>query len=136
MVNIIIVTHGEFGAYMLEAAESIVGRQSRGVRAVSVSSRHGVAEVRERIRRALDEVSGPDGVILFTDMPGGTPGNLAYPLIQNYPKIQMISGVNLYMLVTAFNYRDMEDAEALSERVVRNGTRSIGDIRIMLQGVR
>lgn len=136
MVNFVIVTHGEFGAYMMEAAESIVGRQDRGVRVVSVSPRHGVDDIRGHIRRALEEVTGPGGVILFTDMPGGTPGNLAFPLIKDSPQVQMVSGVNLYMLVTAFNYRARESVEALTERVIRNGVRSVGDIRSMLQAVR
>ncbi len=136
MVNFVIVTHGEFGAYMMEAAESIVGRQSRGVRVVSVSSRHGVAEIRERIQRAVSEVLGPDGIILFTDMPGGTPSNLAFPLIKDLPDARMISGVNLYMLVTAFNYRQSDGVEELVERILRNGGRSICDIGAMLQAVR
>ena len=82
MINLLIVTHGEFGAYLVEAAESIAGPQARGVRVVSISSRIGVSEIRERVRRAIDELRGPEGLILFTDMPGGTPSNLAFPLIK------------------------------------------------------
>ena len=57
MINFIIVTHGEFGAYLVEAAEGIVGRQVQGVRVVATSSRQSVAEIQRRV-----EVSNPTPV--------------------------------------------------------------------------
>ena len=133
MINFVIVTHGEFGAYMMEAAESIVGRQPRGVRVVSVSPRHPVSEITARIRKAIAEVSSPDGVIFFVDIPGGTPGNLSFPLIKDEENFHMISGVNLYMLITAFNYRAQDDVESLVERIIHSGQKSVRDIRALLQ---
>lgn len=131
MINFIVVTHGEFGAYLVEAAEGIVGRQSHGVRAVATSSRQSVPEIRARIARALRDLSGPDGVILFTDIPGGTPNNLAFPLVKDSPRVEMISGVNLYMLVSAFSHRDRLTLERLVEKVVADGQKSIRDVRQM-----
>lgn len=129
MVNILVVTHGEFGAYLIEAAESIVGRQGRGVRAVSISARLSVAEIRERIRRAVRELSGEDGLLLLTDMPGGTPGNLSFPLIKDLPRVEMVSGVNLYMLVAAFGHRERLGLAELLERAIADAQRSIRDMR-------
>jgi mannose PTS system EIIA component len=131
MVNFIIVTHGEFGAYLVEAAESIVGRQASGVRAISISSRVSVPEIKARVEKALDELAGPDGVILFSDMPGGTPSNLAFPLIKDRAKVEMLSGVNLYMLVSAFNNRDRLPLARLVEKVMADGQKSMRDIRQM-----
>ena len=131
MINFIIVTHGEFGAYLVEAAEGIVGRQAQGVRVVATSSRQSVAEIKRRIERALAELSNHDGVILFTDMPGGTPNNLSFPLIRNEKRVEMISGVNLYMLVSAFSHRAQMPLNALVEKVVADGQKSIRDIRAL-----
>jgi len=131
VINFIVVTHGEFGAYLVEAAEGIVGRQPHGVRAIATSSRQTVPEIRARIARALRELSGPDGVILFTDIPGGTPNNLSFPLVKDAPKVEMISGVNLYMLVCAFSHRDRLTLARLVEKVVADGQKSIRDVRQM-----
>lgn len=131
MINFIVVTHGEFGAYLVEAAEGIVGRQANGVRVVSTSSRQSVSEIKRRIERALAELANPDGVIVFTDMPGGTPNNLAFPLVRNERRVEMVSGVNLYMLVSAFGQRDQLPLEKLVDKVVADGQKSIRDIRAM-----
>ena len=131
MINFIVVTHGEFGAYMIEAAEGIVGRQGSGVRAIATSSRHSVAEIRAKIARALRELANPDGTIVFTDMPGGTPNNLSFPLVKDSPKTEMISGVNLYMLVCAFSHRDNLPLARLVEKIAADGQRSIRDVRQM-----
>lgn len=131
MINFIVVTHGEFGAYLVEAAEGIVGRQAQGVRVVATSSRQSVEEIRRRIKRALAELGGPDGIVVFTDMPGGTPNNLSFPLIRDEKNVEMISGVNLYMLVSAFGNRDQMPLPRLVEKVVADGQKSIRDIRAM-----
>ena len=131
MINFIIVTHGEFGAYLVEAAEGIVGRQANGVRVVSTSSRQSVPEIKRRIERALAELASADGVILFTDMPGGTPNNLSFPLIRDEKKVEMISGVNLYMLISAFSNRDQLPLDKLVDKIVADGQKSIRDIRAM-----
>ena len=131
MINFIVVTHGEFGAYLVEAAEGIVGRQAQGVRVVATSSRQSVDDIKRRIERALAELSSTDGIIVFTDMPGGTPNNLAFPLIRNEKCVEMISGVNLYMLISAFSYRNRLSLEKLVEKIVMDGQKSIRDIRAM-----
>lgn len=131
MINFIIVTHGEFGGYLVEAAEGIVGRQSQGVRVVATSSRLTTVEIQARIAKALKDLSSPGGVIVFTDMPGGTPNNLSFPLIKDAPRVELISGVNLYMLVCAFSHRANLPLEKLVEKVVADGQRSIRDVRQM-----
>lgn len=131
MVNFIIVTHGEFGAYLVEAAEGIVGRQTQGVRVVATSSRQSVDEIKRRIERALAELACPDGILLFTDMPGGTPNNVSFPLIRNEKRVEMISGVNLYMLISAFGNRDQLPLEKLAAKAVVDGQKSIRDIRAL-----
>ncbi|MDE2039105.1 MAG: hypothetical protein KGO96_00660 [Elusimicrobia bacterium] len=132
MINILVVTHGEFGAYLVEAAESIVGRQDQGVRFVGVSPRLSVQEIRERVRKAVEELSGPDGLLLLTDMPGGTPSNLAFPIVRDAAGVEMASGVNLYMLVSAFNHRSGMSLHQLRDKVLADGQGSIRDLRRLL----
>jgi len=131
VINFIVVTHGEFGAYLVEAAEGIVGRQAQGVRVVATSSRQPIEDIRRRIKRALAELSNPEGVLVFTDMPGGTPNNVSFPLIRDEKNVEMISGVNLYMLVSAFSNRSQLPLPRLVEKVVADGQKSIKDIRAM-----
>lgn len=131
MVNFIVVTHGEFGAYLVEAAEGIVGSQAQGVRVISISSRLSVPEIRDRIARAVDELSAEDGLVVFTDMPGGTPNNLSFPQIKDRKRVEMVSGVNLYMLVSAFSNRGKLELSELVDKVVADGQKSIRDIRQM-----
>jgi len=79
VVGILLVTHGEFGAYLLEAAEEIVGRDPHAlVRPVAISRRIPLAEVRQRLRVEIErmlEQSRGDGVLTLCDMLGGTPCN-------------------------------------------------------------
>lgn len=129
MVNVLVVTHGEFGAYVVEAAEEIVGRQENGVRCVGISPRLSVEEVRRRVAAAVRELSGGDGLMVIVDMPGGTPGNVAMPLARSSERVAVLSGLNLYMLVTAFNYRGSAALPALVEKVLAAGRRSIADMK-------
>lgn len=131
MINFIVVTHGEFGAYLVEAAESIAGQQAKGLRVISISSRLSVPEIRERIGKAVKDLRNPDGLILLTDMPGGTPSNLAFPVIKDEPMVEMISGINLNMLVCAFSHREDLPLDQLVEKLMTDGQRAVRDIRKM-----
>lgn len=128
-INVLVITHGEFGAYLVEAAEGIVGPQGEGVRCVGISSRITVAEVRSRVEKAIEELRAEAGLMIFTDMPGGTPCNVAMPLSKDLPGVVVVSGVNLYMLVTAFNGRANLSLEDLREKVLAAGKRAIADIK-------
>ena len=77
------------------------------------------------------ELANPDGTIVFTDMPGGTPNNLSFPLIKDMPRVEMVSGVNLCMLVSAFSYRARMPLESLVEKIVADGQKAIRDVRRM-----
>jgi PTS system mannose-specific IIA component len=133
LINFIVVTHGEFGAYLVEAAEAIVGRQAAGVKAVSVSARQSLAEMRGRLEKTIDALSGPDGLVVFTDMQAGTPVNLAFPAVKNRPGAELVSGVNLAMLVTAFNYRGDMTLTELLEKILKNGRGAVCDFKQLVK---
>ncbi|MBI5211485.1 MAG: hypothetical protein HY927_16045 [Elusimicrobia bacterium] len=133
MINCIVVTHGEFGAYLVEAAEAIVGSQTAGVQVVSLSVRQSLGEMREKMKAVVERLSGEDGLIVFTDMPAGTPVNLAFPAVKDKSGTELVSGVNLAMLVTAFSHRGDLPLGELLEKVLKNGRSAVCDIRQMVR---
>lgn len=134
MVNLLVITHGDFGAYLVEAAESIVGPQ-QGVRCVGVSPRLPVDEVRRRVMAAVAELGGGE-LVVAVDMPGGTPCNVVLPVVKDLPGAHVVSGVNLYMVVSAFNNREGLDAATLAERMLDCGRRAVADVKKMLTAKR
>lgn len=96
-VGIVIVTHGQLASELLHAAEAIVGDLPRVV-AVSIGWHDDVRDAREEIGRAIARVQGPDGVLILTDMFGGTPSNLGLTFLE-LNRVEVITGVNLAMLL-------------------------------------
>ena len=134
MVNLLIITHGEFGAYLVEAAEGIVGPQA-GVRCVGISPRLTIDEVRGRVLSAVAEL-GPAELVVVVDMPGGTPCNVVLPVVKDLAGAHVVSGLNLYMLVSAFNNRASLDGARLAERMIECGRRAVADVKKMLAAKR
>ena len=133
MINFLIITHGEFGAYLVEAAEAIVGAQPEGVRTISISPRHRLEEIRESVTASLKKLNGAGGLIVTADMPGGTPSNVALPLLKDMPGVHLVSGVNLYMLVGAFTRRKSTTVDVVARRMVEDGKKSILDLKEALK---
>ncbi|MFC1678842.1 PTS sugar transporter subunit IIA [Elusimicrobiota bacterium] len=132
MVNFIVITHGEFGAYLVEAAERIVGPQGGGVLCVGISARLSMDDVSGRLAEAVDRLDTGEGLVIVTDMPGGTPSNVALRLVKELPLVHVVSGVNLYMLVTAFNFRRTLSARELVEKMLEAGRRAVADVKSIL----
>lgn len=104
MVGIVIVTHGQFGDILIDTAETIFDTRLEAVAAVSIDLREHVEKLRKKINNGISEVSQNDGILIMTDMFGGTPSNLSYSFLEE-GKIEVISGVNLPMLIKAVNLR-------------------------------
>ncbi len=133
MINIIVITHGEFGAYLIEAAENIVGEQKEGIKSVSVSPRMSLPMIHEKVQEAVEEMRGPEGLICFIDMPGGTPMNVAVPILQNLDKTAAVCGVNLNMVISAFFNRSKYGFEDLIEKVISDGKKAICEVKSLLE---
>lgn len=132
MINIIVITHGEFGAYLIEAAEGIVGAQREGLRNVSISSRMTLEKVKETITRVMDDMKSPDGLVMLIDMPGGTPMNVALLLARDVEKCALICGVNINMMTSAFAYRQSLDFDRLVVKVMEDGRKAICEVKSLL----
>jgi PTS system mannose-specific IIA component len=102
MTGLIIATHGNLAEELIRACESIIGPVSQ-VRAVGIRRADSVDEIRERLSGAIVDVQKEgDGVLIMTDMFGGTPANLSLAFLEP-GKIEVLTGVNLPMVLKFFN---------------------------------
>lgn len=132
MINIIVITHGDFGAYLIEAAEGIVGVQNSGLKNVSISPRMTLERVKEAVTKAIEEMNSPDGLVFLIDMPGGTPMNVVLPLAKDIAKSAVICGVNINMMTSAFAYRATLDFDRLAVKIVEDGRKAICEVKSLL----
>ncbi len=132
MINLIVITHGEFGAYLIEAAEGIVGVQAAGLKNVSISPRMTLERVKDAAARAIEDMRSEDGLIFLIDMPGGTPMNVVLPLAKDIQKCAVICGVNINMMTSAFAYRASLDFDKLSVKIVEDGRKAICEVKSLL----
>jgi PTS system mannose-specific IIA component len=132
MINLIIVTHGELGAYFAETAEMIVGQQPEGVEILSISPRVSAEKAKKELLSTLKKTHSKEGTIIFTDILGGTPTNIAVPSSENMKDVAVISGVNLNMIVTAFSYRFKLPFAELVSKIISDGKKSICEVKKLL----
>jgi PTS system mannose-specific IIA component len=104
-VGVLIVTHGEFGAALVDAGQMILGPQ-QGVRSVSVLVSRGVDEILSDLKTALGKLESGMGVLVLTDLFGGTPTTLSLSL-RKLGNIEVVAGVNLPMLLKVLQARTM-----------------------------
>lgn len=97
MIGLVIVTHGQLARAFVEALEHVVGPREN-IRAICINPKDNVDLHRENILKATEEVDNGQGVILLTDLFGGTPSNLAISALGVKP-VDVIAGINLPMLV-------------------------------------
>ena len=110
MIGLVLVTHGRLAAEFIVAMEHVVGPQERIV-PVCIGPDDDIEARREEISAAIAEVDDGGGVIVLTDLFGGTPSNLAISLMKT-EKIEVIAGVNLPMLIRLEGARKTMDVRA------------------------
>src|SRR5512141_847853 len=97
MIGVVVVTHGQLATELVNAAETIVGDLPQFA-AVSIGWHDDVDDAREEIKQTITRLQAPDGMLILTDMFGGTPANLALTFLET-DKVEVITGVNLPMLI-------------------------------------
>jgi mannose PTS system EIIA component len=113
MIGIVVVTHGALAGELVNATRTIVG-DIPAIAAVSIGWTDDMGSAREAIEHALAEVGGGD-VLILTDMFGGTPTNVSLPFLS--PKVEIVTGVNLPMLIKLTTLREGDLVEVA--RVIR-----------------
>ncbi len=124
IVGGVVVTHGNLANELVSAAETIVG-DIRHIQAVSIGWHDDVDLAREAIAEAIQRVKTKAGVLILTDMFGGTPTNIACTFLETSARIEVVTGVNLPMLITLADQEPDETLEAVAQRVREQGQKSI-----------
>lgn len=123
MVGILVVSHGGFAESLISAAQFIVGKLLR-VKGVSIWPKDKKEEIKDRIRKKIAEVNDGDGVVILTDVMGGTPTNLSLSFLGK-EKVEVVTGANVPMLLTVSSYRKGKSLEEVSRLIKKSGRRSI-----------
>lgn len=132
MIGLLVITHGGLADELVAAARTIVG-QCENVEAVSIGWDDEVSEARRRIVEGIRKLDQGDGVILLTDMFGGTPTNVALSLLGE-EKVEILTGVNLPMIIKFTNLRGDQGPEDCARILAEKGRSSIHVASAVLLG--
>jgi PTS system mannose-specific IIA component len=133
MIGIIVVTHCRLGEALIEAAEFILGERPEAVTSLSIDLKENADKLRKKIENEIKTVNQGEGVLLLTDMFGGTPSNLSYSFLEE-GKVEVLSGVNLPILIKAVNMRKDADLARILQTIEVYGKRSISLASALLNG--
>ncbi len=104
MVGILLITHGNLGACLIECATHVMGRLPEQIVALSVHPNDDPAIVLENAQKVIKSIDSGEGVLVISDIFGATPSNVARKLLEPN-KIEGLAGANLPMLIRALTYR-------------------------------
>ena len=133
MVGLVIVTHSGLGEALIEAAESILEGPLSAATAVSVDLRQSAERMREKINTGIKAVDQGRGVLILTDMFGGTPSNLSLSFLEE-GRIEVLTGVNLPVVIRAAKMRKDKNLSELAESLQTYGRKSISLASSVLKG--
>jgi PTS system mannose-specific IIA component len=131
MIGVVVVTHGQLATELLNAAETIVGDVPRFA-AVSIGWHEDTEDARQEIAHAIERVRQNDGVLLLTDMFGGTPSNLAMTFLGR--GIEVITGVNLPMLIKLASLPEQASLLTAAREICEQGKAAIWVASDLLRG--
>ena len=123
MIGLLIVTHCELGREFLNAAEFIVGRLE-AAEVVSITQTSDSEEIRKTIENKISTLNKGKGVIILTDMFGGTPSNLSLSFLDE-EMVEVLTGVNLPMVIAIAQNRSTMELSELAEKAQEAGKTSI-----------
>lgn len=123
MIGMVLVTHGRLAAEFIAALEHVVGPQ-KNIRAVCIGPDDDMEQRRRDILECVEAVDDGSGVVLLTDMFGGTPSNLAISIMDN-PKVEVLAGVNLPMLIKLASVRESEPLATAVHNAAKAGRKYI-----------
>ncbi|MDR2395947.1 MAG: PTS sugar transporter subunit IIA [Endomicrobium sp.] len=131
MIKIAVVAHGNLAKSLVDAAELIVGSQEN-LYAISNGKNGSLEYLQDKIKNFLSDVIDKDGILILTDMMGGSPNNASCKMFDTF-NVEIISGVNLPMLLSAiFASKNAENILQLSQKVFTESKKSIINVRKIL----
>ncbi len=123
MIGVVVVAHGKLAHELMSTAELILGPQENFT-AVSLHADWEVDEARKALKKAIGKVDQGKGVLLLTDLFGGTPSNLCLSFLED-DNIEVVSGVNLPMLIKLPSFTDKHDLGEVAMLIMEYGKRNI-----------
>jgi PTS system mannose-specific IIA component len=123
MIGALVVSHGHLAQELVAAAEMIVGEISH-IQAVSIGWHDDVNDARKEIERRIAEVDDSSGVLILTDMFGGTPSNIAFSFHEP-GRVEVVTGANLPMIVKIAAQKEGDTLVSLARSVLEQGQSSI-----------
>ena len=117
MTGIVVLSHGAMAEGMLNSVQFLRG-ETKDLEALCLYPQDSTEEYDIQLRRAVSLVDKGDGVLIFTDVNGGTPANRALVLAAARPDIEVVAGVNLPLLLEALDAREYCDMEELCEQLL------------------
>ncbi|MEE9273912.1 MAG: PTS sugar transporter subunit IIA [bacterium] len=133
MIGLVVVGHGDLPQALLGAAESVLGDVTQ-MQAICLRPDSDPNAISGEIEAAMREVDSGEGVLIMTDMMGGTPTNAALAML-NHPNVEVVTGVNLPMLLKMPFLKDKTVREA-AEFLVGYGRRNLAQPAEMLRSIR
>ncbi|NQT69393.1 MAG: PTS sugar transporter subunit IIA [Desulfobacteraceae bacterium] len=133
MIGIVIATHSQLGDALIDTAEFILGNRPETTVSVSINLNENVDKLRQKIVEGIKKVDQHEGVLILTDMFGGTPSNLSYSFLEE-GRVEVISGVNLPMLIKAVEAREKTQLSELAVDLEAFGKKSISLASGILKG--
>jgi PTS system mannose-specific IIA component len=123
MIGGIIVSHGRLAEELLNALTIILG-EAPNIEAISIGWYDDVEDSKKKISQCLKRVDQKNGVIIFTDMFGGTPSNLSFSFIRDN-QVEIITGINLPMLIKFVSLQRSNNLRDVAKKVVEQGKKNI-----------
>jgi PTS system mannose-specific IIA component len=123
MIGGIIVSHGKLAEELLNALTIILG-EAPNIEAISIGWYDDVADSKRKISQSVKRVDQKNGVVIFTDMFGGTPSNLSFSFLKD-DQVEIITGVNLPMLIKFVSLQRGNNLKEVVRKVVEQGKKNI-----------
>jgi PTS system mannose-specific IIA component len=123
MIGVLITTHGNLGSELIKAAELIRG-SLKGIIPISVDQTNGVEDLKKEISTAIKKLDQGKGVLILTDLFGGTPSNISLSFMKE-GKVEVITGVNLPMLLKLPDIREGVSLKEFAQNIKDYGIKNI-----------
>ncbi|MCA1960998.1 MAG: PTS sugar transporter subunit IIA [Desulfomonile sp.] len=124
MIGILISTHGELGDQFIRTARMIGLTSEEHLTTISIDPADSPEKLVDRVQRAIKKTEAGDGVLILTDLFGGTPTNIALSFLEP-GKVEVVTGLNLPMLIKAINAREGNDLATLAKIAAEAGKENI-----------
>jgi len=123
MIGVLIITHANLGYELIRAAEMIKG-DIKGITSVSLDETKGVEDIKKEITSAIKKADSGKGVLIMTDLFGGTPSNISLSFLKK-EKVEVVTGVNLPMLLKISDIREEKKLAEFADLIKAYGRKNI-----------